>query len=119
MAAAVRAGSVVHLPQRPEEHRLARVGDRLREPGQVRIALAERDRAGADRPAGTVRHERDVRPVAEGLQEVAVWLAPGAALVPADERDAGVGVLARHPVEARDVPEYADGQVASGAGAAR
>jgi hypothetical protein len=72
----------------------------------VRVALAEGDAAWAQAraTAGALGLERDVRLVAEAVQEVAVRLAPGTALVPADEDRLGLSALTGEPVEARVVP---------------
>ena len=64
-AGAVRVERVVHLAERPEKHRLAALGNGLREPGDVGVALPLRDRTRADGAAAALGLERDVRPVAE------------------------------------------------------
>jgi hypothetical protein len=117
---AVGVLGVVHLGQRPHERRLPGLGDRERQPDQVRVALAERDRTGGQRPAPPFGMQRDVRPVTEARKEEAVRRAPRAALVPAEEHEPGLRLLPGEAVEAcgvavgthRDRPGGSDGQEA-------
>ena len=67
------------------------------------VALSKGDCLRAYRTPAALRLERDVRSVAEDLEEIAVRLTPGAALVPAEERERRAAVLAGEPVEAGDV----------------
>ena len=68
------------------------------------IALAERDGAGRDDGASApASPQRDVRPLPERVEEVAVLLPPGASLIPADEGEPGLRALPGQAIEPRDV----------------
>jgi hypothetical protein len=71
----------------------------------VRVSGAEGNaaRAESSTASGALGLEGDVRRVAEAAEEVAVGLAPGAALVPADEDGFGLRPLTGEPIEARVV----------------
>src|SRR5439155_9596745 len=75
------------------------------------IAPAEGDRLRGDHPAAPLDLQSDVRPVAECRQEVAVRLAPGAALIPADVCEYGVAVLMGQAVESSGVAVDPDRKV--------
>ena len=75
------------------------------------IATAERDRLRSDHAAAPIGLKGDVRPLAERRQEVAVRLAPRAALVPRDVRELRVRVLTGEAVEASSVAVDPDGHV--------